>query len=312
MTPLEAAWQAVLASPQDERARRVLADAMIEAGDPHGEFIALQLAPAVDPDAIDRHLAKNAARLLGSEERLFHWSPRFSRGFIAEAGPIGSAPELERLLSLPIGRLLERLQVELDPADVERAVRESPPGALQELVLRVSPERREASLGLRSLLEALPRLQRLLDFHATVDLQGAHSESLRALSLLVGAQVLGLGAAKLPALDTLVLTLPFRRVDLDAAFLEGEVAPKLKTLVLFGALWPSQLQTLAASEVLKRLKRLDLMTVTDTGWYPVLIRNAAAFSHLEQLNVRPDAHHPDWVTTVRTVLPNVRLVTAGE
>ena len=312
MTPLEAAWQAVLAQPQDDQARRVLADAMIEAGDPHGEFIALQLARTVDPDAIDQHLATNAARLLGAEERLFHWSPRFSRGFITEAGPLASGVELERLLSLPIGRLVERVQLEIDPTEVVRVVRQSPPVALQELVLRVAAERRDLVLEVRAILDALPRLQRLLDFHATVDLRGATSEALRALSLLVGAQVLGLGEARLPALETLVLTLPFRRIDLEAPFLEGEVAPRLKSLVLFGALWPSQLQTLAASELLKRLKRLDLMTVTDTGWYPVLIRSANAFSHLEQLSVRPDAHHPEWVTTLRTVLPNVRLVREGD
>jgi hypothetical protein len=62
---------------------------------------------------------------------------------------------------------------------------------------------------------------------------------------------------------------------------------------------------------LKRLKRLDLMTVTDTGWYPVLLRSANAVSHLEKITIRPEAHHPEWVTAARELLPNVNIVTSS-
>lgn len=309
MNAQEAAWQAVLARPRDERARQVLADALSEAGDPLGEFIALQLSNTVDLDAVNEHLATHVERFLGAPERLFQWNVRFSRGFVAQAGPLFEPADLERMLTLPIGRLVELLQLEFAAPEAVALFRRHPPVALVELVLRVSTQP-PSTLVVREVLDALPRLERLLDFHGTVDLTGASSSALRVLSLLVGSHVVGLGEASLPALESLVMTLPFRRVDLDPRFLLGEVTPKLSTLVLFGALWPTQLEALAASALLPKLKTLDLLTLTDTGWYPVLLRHASAFQHLDHLRVRPDNHHPEWVETLRTLFPQLTLVSA--
>jgi uncharacterized protein (TIGR02996 family) len=59
----------VLADPTDDSARAVLADALIEAGDPRGELITLQMDPSDSPDKtkrIAKIIKEHRAHLLGS------------------------------------------------------------------------------------------------------------------------------------------------------------------------------------------------------------------------------------------------------
>ncbi len=313
MTPLEAAWQAVLAAPDDDRALHVLADALTETGDPHGELIALQLATSVDADAVDQFVARHSAALLGDEARLLQWVPSFVRGFLGKAGPISDVAQLEALLARPVSRLLRHLQLtEEQPRSLESLVATliaSPLRTLEELWLRAprnDPGPR-SEVGVSEVLAALPRLRALTLEGAQSQFEDATSASLRQLSVDLAPGAPGLESARFPNLERLSLELPFRRFDFPLALLAAEVTPSLRALHLSGALWPAQLQELAISALLRRLRRLDLSAETDTGWYPVLIQNAEAFAHLEVLTLSPDRHHPDWTTAVREVLPQATI-----
>ena len=89
MTPLtESLFAAVYADPDRDEPRSVLADHLIELGDPRGEFIALQLARARTggtPSQRERALLKaHGAKWTGHLERIFAKTDReFARGFLA-------------------------------------------------------------------------------------------------------------------------------------------------------------------------------------------------------------------------------------
>lgn len=306
MTPLAAAWAAVLAAPDDDAALGVLGDALLDAGDPHGELIQLQRSAQPARELVDRHVATHAVALLGDEARLLSWAPTFARGFLFAAGPLTDAAELDALLSLPIGRLVRRLRLEqLTPAMLERLEARAPV-ALEELWLSGSASPQGLALG--PLLARLPRLTTLLVQGARPDLSGARSASLRSLFVDLQGGFEGLEAARFERLTELTLTLPFRQLELPPALLRGELTPALRQLALGGALWPSQLQALADSPLLRSLTALTLTVEPGTGWYPVLLQAAERFAHLEQLNLRPDRHHPEWVAALKALLPRVSYV----
>jgi uncharacterized protein (TIGR02996 family) len=76
---------AVLADPADDGARAVLADALIEAGDPRGELIALQMAPS-DPDKakrIAKIIKEHRAHLLGALDGALGPELTFTKGFVS-------------------------------------------------------------------------------------------------------------------------------------------------------------------------------------------------------------------------------------
>ncbi|MFO0599083.1 MAG: hypothetical protein U0228_27485 [Myxococcaceae bacterium] len=309
MSPLETAWQAVLERPGDDRALQVLSDALIENGDPHGELIALQLSPDTDRDEVDHFIARHASGLLGGDDsRLFTWSPVFEKGFIVKATGFFMPHELEVLLTIPVGRLVRELHVHFGAERLTAILSRGLANQLRTLWLRPESHPPPAPLQLKPLLAAVPKLERLVDTHDTVSFAGAQSEALKSADFLGVGAFHELGEARLPALRDLTLTLPFRRVDFDGAFLDAEVTPALESFRLFGALWPSQLESLSRSALLRRLRQLTLLTTTDTGWYPVLLQRAEAFSHVPDLRLRPDGHHPEWIEAVRAVLPNVTIV----
>ncbi|MFT3709033.1 MAG: hypothetical protein QM817_15405 [Archangium sp.] len=308
MTPLEAAWKAVLEHPEDDRALSVLSDALSEQGDPHGELIRMGLAPDVDLDAVHLFVATHATELLGDVSRLHHWAPVFERGFISRAGTVSTARELEALLTRPVGRLLRELRVNEPPSQVVKAVIRSAPVLLQRLTMTSAVEE-ESPFALAPLLEALPRLERLHLGLTQIDWVGARSSSLKTLGVELWPRTQLMGPARFPMLDSLYLTLSFGGTRPPPELLEGVVTPTLRTLTIAGALWPAQLELLAASPLLAGLRSLHLLGETATGWYPVLLQRADAFRHLERLSVRPDAHHAEWVTAVRELFPNVVVVT---
>jgi len=84
---LDRAWAAVVRAPADTNARRVLADLLLERGDPQGEFISLQIAAGDAPT--HRELSEREAELLRKHSR--EWTPagtrrvRFRRGLFADA-----------------------------------------------------------------------------------------------------------------------------------------------------------------------------------------------------------------------------------
>lgn len=313
MTPLEAAWQAVLDAPDDDQALRVLSDALMERGDPQGELIRLQLGQPPDAEAIAQYLADHAAALLGEAQRLTTWAPRFERGFVSSA-QVASVSELEALLDRPMGRLLRELEINPRATDpIERfgeVLASRGPRTLARLqvgTLGFSPHP-EGELELAPLIAGLPGLEELSVASWAANLTGATSSRLRRLTVTLLNPLRGLGEARFPALGALTLELPFRRVELPLTLLGGEVAPGLESLRLEGALWPKQLHDLSVSALVRGLTQLDIAAEAETGWYGALLETIDSFAHLERITLLADRHHPDWVTAVRSALPQAKIV----
>ncbi len=97
---LEALYEAVWQSPDDDGPRRVLADALIERHDPRGEFIALQLAPdaAAHARRCDELLSAHWRRWLKEVPSVQRTGLTFTRGFV------------QRAVIQPVGRGLDSRQ----------------------------------------------------------------------------------------------------------------------------------------------------------------------------------------------------------
>lgn len=109
-------WAELLADPANLDTRRVLADALTAAGDPRGEFIALQLADAASPNpaarsAAARLLEANIDTWTGGIPGVVRGARVFRRGFLVEV-----AFRVRRLdptvLQLPVWRTVEAIAVE--------------------------------------------------------------------------------------------------------------------------------------------------------------------------------------------------------
>ncbi|MDP2273282.1 MAG: hypothetical protein Q8N23_37050 [Archangium sp.] len=304
MKPLEAAWEAVLGSPDDDGALQVLSDALMERGDPHGELIRLQLAS--DEDGAHQHLATHAAELLGDPLHLTTWLPRFTRGFLSSV-VVAEVRELEAVIDRPVGRLLRQLEV--NPLTIEPIVE-----VLSQRGPRtISSLRFGSASQLPGVLEVAPvtarlsALQHLVLGSWALRFDGASSRSLRTLSINLQNPARGLDEARFPRLEALALELPFRRLDLPLALLAGDVAPSLQSLSITGALWPQQLSDLSVSALLRGLKRLEIAAEAETGWYTTLIETIDSFAHLERLELVADRHHPEWVQAVKAALPQATI-----
>lgn len=116
-TDLTHLYQAIVADPADNAARHVLADALLERGDPHGELILLQLRydelPETSPEKakilfrIKRLLTEQGPRIAGDLSRLAG-SYQLDRGFVSEVTMTAEsfAKHGDRILSEhPIERL---------------------------------------------------------------------------------------------------------------------------------------------------------------------------------------------------------------
>lgn len=327
MTPLEAAWEAVLAAPDDDHALHVLADALMERGDPHGELIRLQLAG--DEAGAARHLERHADELLGDARYLAEWSLRFTRGFLATLR-VETAADLQKALDRPVSRLLREVRVsslpvltqELEPAepgpigpaveDIVRILAAQGPKTISALHFGyasaprfLSPDTPAGEVHMAPLTSRLVSLEEVQLTMWPTDFVGASSNSLRRLSVDLHNPVRGLGESRFPVLSALALNLPFRRIDLPPPLLAGEVAPRLKALSLSGALWPQQVHDLASSALLRGLTGLEIHAEPETGWYPAMLETIDSFAHLERLSLVADRHHPEWVRAVKTALPQV-------
>jgi uncharacterized protein (TIGR02996 family) len=103
----------VAQNPDDDEIRQVLADALLERGDPRGEFIMLQLSDG-DPKRVRELLAEHAVEWLGplaplvrSREDWRHY--RFARGFPVAIRLVGASrghphsPALSRAIKRSVG-----------------------------------------------------------------------------------------------------------------------------------------------------------------------------------------------------------------
>lgn len=317
MKALDAAWEAVCAAPTDVEARVILADALLERGDALGEFIRLQLSHTeADQDAALAWIADHVDTILDGALWILERRPIFRRGLLESVSGLTSAEEVRTVLGLPVARVVSSLSLSAGfTGSAERlvpALRVTPPRGLRRLVLSdietPSSAVFAASLSIRELLTPIPELRELHVGDWSTDWSGVVAPSMRGLELNLKPPVLNLREAQLGALEQLTLTLPFRRLELPETLLQGRLAPVLRTLKLTGALWPEQLSALIASPLLKKVKHLELLAETDTGWYPLLLWHSAAFEKLERLVVRRDRHHPSWVETLQVALPRATLV----
>jgi hypothetical protein len=309
VTPLEAAWKSVLESPDQAPALRVLGDALIEVGDPLGEFIHLQLR--ADYDGYTRYLKEHAAALLGDAARLKAWFPRFEFGFLRGAS-LETASDLEQLMALPIARFLESLSLRhmLDDR-VEQTLEilsTRAPQTLRILTLLgpFVPLGVNVELPVKRITASLPQLE-VLDLGGwNADFRGATSRRLRMMTAVLQGD--SLGEARFPALEEVSLRPATRRELLPLGLLAGDVAPKLRALTLEGVLWPEQLQELSVSALLRGLQTLNLSVQWGTGWHEVLIQTADSFAHLETLNVVVAREHEAWGFDLQDALPHASVV----
>jgi len=156
---------AVYAAPDDDAPRLVLADVLQEAGDPRGEFIALQCrrAPDDEPSAREIALEKQHGRAwLGELERFVQLSgrsaPRFRRGFVAAAAlKYKSKQDAGFARDLPGWATVEELELNYDAQALPRTLRavraigNVHTDGLRALLER--PDLRPAALGFTWLLE---------------------------------------------------------------------------------------------------------------------------------------------------------------
>lgn len=305
----------MLASPDDDRALHVLADALMERGDPHGEFIRLQLSG--DEAGTNDFLSKHAEQLLGTQGPTA-WSARFARGFLATIR-LETATEFEALARCPVARLLREVRIaqqsmlgiEVDPIDrlVEVLAAHGPKTITTLKIGCEAPELAEGRMSIAPLTEHFPALESF-ELSWSANFERVTSPSLRHLRLDLSHSVDNLAHARFPALLSLELDLPYRVLRLPWEVMAGIVSPKLEALVLRGTVWPQLLHELAGSTLLKNLRRLELSGGAETAWYPALIETATSFAHLEHVGVVDDRNHPEWVSAVRTALPQARISTA--
>ena len=109
---VDALWAAVWERPEDEVARLVLTDALQQAGDPRGEFIALQFddskAAVRQANALLKTYATEWGGAMPGVEKK---SRRFARGFLTSTELAAEPRAIRASLSCPEWRTLEHLVI---------------------------------------------------------------------------------------------------------------------------------------------------------------------------------------------------------
>jgi uncharacterized protein (TIGR02996 family) len=200
----------VLDRPDDDALRTVLADALIENGDPRGELIMLQLDASPDPAKrrrVDQIIEQHREHLLGALDRAVKPEVTFARGFLARCAlKKGSSAEIAAMVRKTAGDPLWATVEHIEgPHDREIVLHP---------VMRSLRSLAHSELGLRE-LASWPRLTGLVDkLHQREDLElmvaPTSFAALRTLDLslhsVFGAQLLASPlAARLDHLELRVL-----------------------------------------------------------------------------------------------------------
>lgn len=313
MIALDAAWEAVQRDSENPQALSVLADALLETGEPLGELIRLQLDGRTE-EALTL-IGANARRWLGDESRLLRLAPTWRRGFI-DSAVVATIEDIEALFASPVARLLRVLTIDHQFADrlttAFDALCQRGPDALRRVTF--GTERHvhftEATVEVAELLRALA-LESLDVRSWRADLAAASSQSLLHLALtmeIAGEAVAeSLATAHFPSLASAELTLPFERLDLPISLLNGDAAPRVKSLIIRGVLWPEQVHELSVSPLLAGMAHLKLQVASETSWHEALVEASERFGHLRTLEIRGPRSSEEWVSLVKDALPRATI-----
>ena len=184
----------VLANPSDDGARAVLADALVELGDPRGELLALQLAPPT-PESTRRASAIIKAHrdaLLGPLADIV-MDGVFERGFLTRARlKHASGPRVANAIAATVGDPLWATVEHLEgPGDEQVALHP---------VMRSLRSIADSSAPLAVLAQKLPQLERVARFELDADdvdlMLGASFPCLRELDVAINTGATAVAVAK--------------------------------------------------------------------------------------------------------------------
>lgn len=257
---------AIVCAPDDREGYSVAADFLQQAGAPHGELVALQLADKTN--AILDRVIELKRELLWPELRTqaVEWRYGFLRGLAFASMHDGREPALLRdVLLSPLGRFVQKLVVQqAGPRLVEAIVAAATlqPRALRclrTLMLFMSDDFRNHPVDLAKLSVAVPNLRRLV-------LRVGWTKNALDLPMLDELVIDGnhnattvVGSSKLPSLETLhVSNGAFDRAS--TAWLSPGRMPALRSISLTddGTL---DVDTWQTSPIANQLEQLDLYVI---------------------------------------------------
>ncbi len=299
-------WEEVWRQPWAMQVRLVLGDALQEAGDAHGELIAVQLALERLPDdddeggdsreARDALEARQAQLLLRLKSRLVgrHSLEHlvWRAGFI-DSATVHDVSELSSLLEARAAwaiRDLRFLGVLDDFRDLLRRLEDGRAAPLESLRLGDRGEMLgcERAFRVKALFEALPRLRHLELWSASPDFTGVTALRLEHLTVdpsFDEARVLSsLGHAHCPALKSLTLSLVDSDVGLPPALLSSKTLGPIEALTLDGPFEPEAVQRVLTSALGRRVKKLRVRVPTWLRW-PGSVDWGASLERVEAFEV---------------------------
>ncbi len=301
--------EAQIAADPEELARyAVLGDALVRAGDPRGELIALQLAAQAQPPgkaadklraAAEAHFAAHAKAFLGPlapHAARLTWRSGFIRRMeLAASARVDVAALLPQALAHPSGRFVVELALQVDGAAegarLLAALAAAAPRSLRDLDLIL---RGELGAELGPLLPRVPWLERLNVTAQRIEIGAPSLPALRRLRLaaltLTSTCVQALAEAAWPALERLELRFGTRD-DPPATFADVRplllhtALPRLTHLRLRNAPFAGGvLRELLSAPLATQLAVLDLshgsMSPADAA---ALVTTPTRLAHLREL-----------------------------
>ncbi|MBL8716894.1 MAG: hypothetical protein JNL79_12910 [Myxococcales bacterium] len=336
MADREALYREIVAHDDDVDTQLVLADALIDLGDPRGRLLAVQRALELDPWNAD--LQRDEVRLIDRHADAFlgplalhryddglelTWHRGFVRGAAIDEHHVASSRLLDELLQIPAVEALSALRLG-HVLDFEgcRACLVARRPALRRLEYGIDRHGKAVfEVGmLAPLLEVLPTLETFVGPGGDlgrIRLPNVRTFDLRYLSSDLSALV----DAEWPLLESLRLggtTFDYGFVDFRPLLDALGATPHLRELALFdmedwdyafGDPTPADtlVEHLAGSPVLARLRRFELDGRIGTAGVTAILEAAPRFAHLEDLVLTVADVDVDLRDRLSRVGPRVRL-----
>ena len=322
---------AIAKNPDDASAYLVYADWLQSKGDPLGELIALQNKASSNADAkkaanalLKKHTAHFLGELADFADRDEHeMNIEWQNGFIKELkmswpmfddagnGADQAAEDLNAMLSLPIARFIQKLELGPVPGEEEMSL-----GVLSEVLAQKkgSPTLRELYLGetgdwdisststeISDIAKLFPRLEKLTLRGGRIEVKNLDHPELKSLTVETGGLSKGdlkvITSMKAPKLESLSIWFGDEEYGGNCSFkdiapiLDGSAWPKLKHLGLMNCAFVDEIAAaLPKSKVIKQLTSLDLsMGCLGDADIDKMVASKEAFTKLESLNVEDSA-----------------------